>query len=77
MAFHRGTDGRPGVLALATRLPAGLERAGGWRDTAVDLPTAFRDELTGRTHGPGPVPVAGILQPYPVALLVPVNGENA
>ncbi|BAS10152.1 maltooligosyl trehalose synthase [Arthrobacter sp. Hiyo4] len=80
VAFDRGADsagGAPGALTLATRLPVGLERAGGWRDTAVELPTAMRDELTGRTHGPGPVPVAGILEQYPVALLAPVNGDNA
>jgi (1->4)-alpha-D-glucan 1-alpha-D-glucosylmutase len=82
VAFDRGEDstgtgGTPGALTLATRLPFGLERAGGWRDTAVELSTAMRDELTGRTHGPGPVPVADILQPYPVALLAPVNGDNA
>ncbi|MET3173758.1 UNVERIFIED_ORG: (1-_4)-alpha-D-glucan 1-alpha-D-glucosylmutase [Arthrobacter sp. UYCu721] len=82
VAFDRGADSNstgstPGALTLATRLPFGLERAGGWRDTAVELSTALRDELTGRTHGPGPVPVAEILQLYPVALLAPVNGDNA
>jgi (1->4)-alpha-D-glucan 1-alpha-D-glucosylmutase len=82
VAFDRGADsnvtgGTPGALAVATRLPFGLERAGGWRDTAVELSAAMRDELTGRTHGPGPVPVARILQQYPVALLAPVNGDNA
>lgn len=82
VAFDRGEDstgtgGTPGALTLATRLPSGLERAGGWRDTAVELSTSMRDELTGRTHGPGLVPVAGILQQYPVSLLAPVNGDNA
>ncbi|QHK19886.1 malto-oligosyltrehalose synthase [Pseudarthrobacter psychrotolerans] len=77
VAFDRGAPGLSGAVTLASRLPCGLERAGGWRDTAVELSTAFRDELTGRTHGPGPVPVADILQPYPVALLAPVNGDNA
>jgi (1->4)-alpha-D-glucan 1-alpha-D-glucosylmutase len=82
VAFDRGADsnstgGTPGALTLATRHPSGLERAGGWRDTAIQLSAAMRDELTGRTHGPGPVPVAGILQQYPVALLAPVNGDNA
>ncbi|MET4589076.1 malto-oligosyltrehalose synthase [Arthrobacter sp. 754] len=77
VAFGRGASGATGAVTLATRLPYGLERSGGWRDTAVELPTAFRDELTARTYGPGPVPVADILQPYPVALMVPVNGDNA
>lgn len=77
VTFDRGAGNTPGAVTLATRLPFGLEGEGGWRDTAVELSTAMRDELTGRTHGPGPVPVAAILQQYPVALLAPVNGENA
>lgn len=77
VAFDRGPAGMPGAVTLAIRLPLGLERAGGWRDTAVELSTSLRDELTGRTHGPGPVPVADIFQQYPVALLAPANGENA
>lgn len=77
VAFDRGAGNTPGALTLATRLPCGLQRDGGWRDTAVELSTALRDELTGRTHGPGTVPVAAILQHYPVALLAPVNGDNA
>jgi (1->4)-alpha-D-glucan 1-alpha-D-glucosylmutase len=77
VAFHRGVDGATGALTLATRLPAGLAADGGWRDTAVELPTALRDELTGNSYGPGPVSVAGVLGTYPVALLVPVDGEKA
>jgi len=77
LAFTRGTDATSGALTLATRLPAGLEAAGGWRDTAVDLSTAMRDELTGTSHGPGRVSVAEVLGTYPVALLVPVDGEKA
>ncbi|MEW1809479.1 malto-oligosyltrehalose synthase [Pseudarthrobacter phenanthrenivorans] len=77
LAFSRGTDASSGALTLATRLPAGLDAAGGWRDTAVDLPVAMRDELTGAAYGPGRVSVAEVLGTYPVALLVPVDGENA
>ncbi|GAB5078077.1 malto-oligosyltrehalose synthase [Arthrobacter sp. AD-310] len=78
LAFNRGAgDGAPGALTLATRLPAGLEAAGGWRDTAVELPAPMRDELTGASYGPGGVLVADVLGTYPVALLVPVDGENA
>ena len=78
LAFSRGDGkGTNGALTLATRLPAGLEAAGGWRDTAVDLSTGMRDELTGAGYGPGPVSVADVLGTYPVALLVPVDGENA
>jgi (1->4)-alpha-D-glucan 1-alpha-D-glucosylmutase len=77
LAFTRGTDATSGALTLATRLPAGLEAACGWRDTAVDLSTAMRDELTGASFGPGQVSVAEVLGTYPVALLVPVDGEKA
>lgn len=77
LAFSRGTDASSGALTLSTRLPAGLDAAGGWRDTALDLPVAMRDELTGAAYGPGRVSVAEVLGTYPVALLVPVDGENA
>ncbi|UKA65640.1 malto-oligosyltrehalose synthase [Arthrobacter sp. FW306-05-C] len=77
LAFSRGTDASSGALTLATRLPAGLEASGGWRDTAVDLSTAMRDELTGASYGPGQVSVAEVLGTYPVALLAPVDGEKA
>lgn len=77
LAFHRGGDGALGALTLATRLPAGLAADGGWRDTAVELSVAVRDELTGNSYGPGSVPVADVLRTYPVALLVPVDGEKA
>jgi (1->4)-alpha-D-glucan 1-alpha-D-glucosylmutase len=77
LAFHRGTDAAPGALTLATRLPAGLAADGGWRDTAVELPVAMRDELTGAGYGPGSVSVADVLGTYPVALLAPVDGDKA
>jgi len=77
LAFSRGTDASSGALTLATRLPAGLQAGGGWRDTAVDLSTAMRDELTGASYGPGQVSVAEVLGTYPVALLAPVDGEKA
>ncbi|MBW8484684.1 malto-oligosyltrehalose synthase [Actinomadura sp. PM05-2] len=66
VAFRRGR-----AVTVATRLPAGLERRGGWGGTALDLPGghAWRDVLTGAVHerpdlGP-------ILAALPVALLVP------
>ena len=71
LGFDRGGTAGGGALTLATRLPRGLERQGGWQETAVELATAMTDELTGNTFGPGPVRVAGILRDYPVALLVP------
>jgi (1->4)-alpha-D-glucan 1-alpha-D-glucosylmutase len=66
LAFDRG-----GVVTLVTRLPKGLERSGGWRDTTVELPSArLLDVLTGAEHG-GTVEVARLLATYPVALLRP------
>ncbi|MBD1544160.1 malto-oligosyltrehalose synthase [Arthrobacter sp. IA7] len=76
LAFHRGTPATPGALTLATRLPYGLERDGGWRDTAVELETAMKDELTGAGFAPGTVKITDIFRTYPVALLVPQTGEE-
>ncbi|MFE4197467.1 malto-oligosyltrehalose synthase [Paenarthrobacter sp. NPDC056912] len=72
VAFDRGAD-RAGVVAVGTRLPKRLAREGGWRDTSIDLPVKSRDELTGTTFSAGSVPVATLLERYPVALLVPVD----
>ncbi|MEV7772005.1 malto-oligosyltrehalose synthase [Kitasatospora sp. NPDC086791] len=67
LAFARGDD----VVTAVTRLPYGLERAGGWRDTVLELPAGgpWTDELTPRTFPAGAVPVAELLAGYPVALL--------
>ena len=60
-----------GAVTLATRLPLGLERSGGWRDTTVELPIGrFVDVLTGAEHT-GTVDLARLLASYPVALLRP------
>lgn len=62
---------RGGVIAVATRLPVGLARRGGWGDTVLmhrDLPSV--DVLTGRKIDGGPVRLAELLDTYPVALLV-------
>ncbi|GHF40996.1 malto-oligosyltrehalose synthase [Kitasatospora xanthocidica] len=66
-AFARGED----VVTAVTRLPYGLERAGGWRGTALELPAGgpWTDELTLRDFPAGPVPVAELLATLPVALL--------
>ncbi|WP_405372010.1 MULTISPECIES: malto-oligosyltrehalose synthase [unclassified Microbacterium] len=65
VAFDRG-----GVIAIATRLPAGLAAAGGWRDTIVPLPAGtWRDALTGRITT-GYARLSDTLTDYPVALLV-------
>jgi (1->4)-alpha-D-glucan 1-alpha-D-glucosylmutase len=67
IAFVR--DGR--VATLATRLPVGLARRGGWGEATVELPAGrWRDELTGATHDGGRVSVASVLGTLPVSLLV-------
>ena len=65
VAFDRG-----GAITLATRLPVGLARAGGWDSTELALPGRFTDTLTGATHS-GRTAVAELLSRYPVALLLP------
>ena len=68
---HAVAMDRGGVLAVATRLPVGLARRGGWGDTVLlrhDLPAT--DVLTGRRIGAGPVRLSDLLETYPVALLV-------
>ena len=63
---------RGGAVTLATRLPVGLERAGGWRDTRVLLqPGKYRDVITGRLlSSDGALAVKEAFAVYPVALLV-------
>ncbi|ROS74838.1 maltooligosyl trehalose synthase [Curtobacterium sp. PhB130] len=68
VAFDRG-----GAVTVATRLPIGLARVGGWGDTLIHpAPVDRVDLLTGR-----PVPasrgiaLSELLTTYPVALLVP------
>ena len=66
-AFDRG-----GAVAVLTRLPLGLERDGGWRDTALVLPAgSWRNVVTGRLHAvEGPHPLSDLLSTWPAALLV-------
>jgi (1->4)-alpha-D-glucan 1-alpha-D-glucosylmutase len=66
VAFDRG-----GAITVATRLPVGLERAGGWRDTVLPLPGPVTDVLTGTPYDGGDVALDTLLAHYPVALLVP------
>lgn len=70
-ADHAVAMDRGGVLAVATRLPVGLSRRGGWGDTVLlrrELPAT--DALTGRRFDRGPILFAELLETYPVALLV-------
>jgi (1->4)-alpha-D-glucan 1-alpha-D-glucosylmutase len=70
-AAHLVVFDRGGVVTLATRLPVGLRRRGGWGDTVAHLPAGrFTDALTGRDHDGGTRRVADLLEVYPVALLV-------
>jgi (1->4)-alpha-D-glucan 1-alpha-D-glucosylmutase len=65
IAFDRG-----GAVTIATRLPVGLEAAGGWGDTAVLLPhRAVTDVIADVTYEGGEVRIADLLSRYPVALL--------
>jgi len=73
LAFSRGDSPGEGALTLVTRLPHGLERKGGWQNTAVVLAADMSEELTGRRFGPGEVLVREILSNHPVAILVPVQ----
>jgi malto-oligosyltrehalose synthase len=64
VAFRRGCD----VVAVATRLPVGLRRAGGWAGTHLSLPPGeWRDVLTDRMADGD---LGELLGQLPVALLV-------
>ena len=75
-AFQRG--GR--AVTVVTRLPAGLRRRGGWRDTVLSLPgrprpgAIWTDLLTGALHRGPAIPMSELTIRLPVALLVP-QGE--
>jgi (1->4)-alpha-D-glucan 1-alpha-D-glucosylmutase len=66
LAFDRG-----GVVAVATRLPVGLSRRGGWGDTVLSLDGhSWTEVFTNATYGGNRIAVAELLSTYPVALLV-------
>ncbi|MEV5746787.1 malto-oligosyltrehalose synthase [Actinoallomurus sp. NPDC052308] len=65
VAFRRG-----GAVIVATRLPAGLERRGGWSDTHLDLPGGpWHDVLTDQSY-PSGLELDGVLRLLPVAVLI-------
>jgi (1->4)-alpha-D-glucan 1-alpha-D-glucosylmutase len=69
-ALGRGDDGLR-VVGLVTRLAVSLGRYGGWQDHTVTLPEGlWHDALTGCSLDGGPVRLADLLTPLPVALLV-------
>jgi (1->4)-alpha-D-glucan 1-alpha-D-glucosylmutase len=68
-ADHLVAFARAGVVAVATRLPVTLAETG-WQDTVLALPPGtWTDHLTHRDV-PEVVPVADLLDRYPVAVLV-------
>jgi len=77
LAFLRGDR----VAAIATRLPATLDRLGGWRGTALALPAGtWRCALTGQTYEMGSalgdeLPLERLTAALPVALLVRQDEE--
>ncbi|MFP7759982.1 malto-oligosyltrehalose synthase [Marisediminicola sp. LYQ85] len=69
VAFDRG-----GAITVATRLPLGLARDGGWDDTIIELAgRPVVDVLTNRRFDGGTIPLSELLATYPVALLVPAE----
>jgi len=79
VAFARGDPAHTGggPLTVATRLPVGLRRRGGWADTILPLPGAgWRDVLTGQVHDGDRVPLAELTRRLPVALLIPVDSPH-
>jgi (1->4)-alpha-D-glucan 1-alpha-D-glucosylmutase len=66
LAFSRSDD----LVAVATRLPVGLERRGGWGETTFPLASGtWTDALTGQGFDGDDVRLADLLATYPVALL--------
>jgi (1->4)-alpha-D-glucan 1-alpha-D-glucosylmutase len=74
VAFARGGPaGRERLVAVATRLPVGLEADGGWRDTVLPLPGGaddWTDVVTGSPVDGSAPRLSELLARYPVALLV-------
>jgi (1->4)-alpha-D-glucan 1-alpha-D-glucosylmutase len=73
LAFARGAA----AVTVATRLPAGLARRGGWAGTVLAMPAApadsdgWRDALTGAVHAGPQLSLEQLTFRLPVALLVP------
>jgi len=66
VAFSRAGQ----CVTVATRLPAGLRRRGGWRDTVLALPAGkWQDVLTAATYSGGDIALADLTTSLPVALL--------
>ena len=72
LAFARGDD----VITVAARLPVGLQRAGGFGTTELELPAgSWHDAITGEAVTSARV--GDILRGLPVALLVRTEADAA
>ncbi|MEU9743252.1 malto-oligosyltrehalose synthase [Micromonospora chersina] len=73
VAFDRG-----GVIAVATRLPLRLARAGGWGDTTLAISgNSVTDVFTSRVYSGSELLMQDLLSTYPVALLAPTDSVEA
>ncbi|WP_346534620.1 malto-oligosyltrehalose synthase [Micromonospora sp. DPT] len=73
VAFDRG-----GAVAVATRLPLRLARAGGWRGTTLSISgNSVTDVFTGRVYSGSELLLDDLLSTYPVALLAPTDSVEA
>jgi (1->4)-alpha-D-glucan 1-alpha-D-glucosylmutase len=68
-ADHAVAYDRGGAISVITRLPARLERSGGWQETAIDVGGAATEIISGRRFG-REIALADLFADYPVALLV-------
>ena len=69
VSMARTLDDEPQVIAVATRTPLSLERAGGWRGTTLTLPEGtWTDRLTGQKYS-GTVEMSQLCAELPAALL--------
>ncbi|GHJ54955.1 malto-oligosyltrehalose synthase [Nonomuraea sp. TT08I-71] len=73
VAFDRG-----GAVAVATRLPLRLARAGGWGDTTLAISgNSVTEVFTGRVYSGFELLMHDLLSTYPVALLAPTDSVEA
>jgi (1->4)-alpha-D-glucan 1-alpha-D-glucosylmutase len=71
-AGHVVAADRGGAISVATRLPFGLERLGGWGDTVLLAPAGrYVDAFTGERVEGESIQLGTLLARYPVALLLP------
>jgi (1->4)-alpha-D-glucan 1-alpha-D-glucosylmutase len=74
-AGHVVAADRGGAIPVATRLPIGLARRGGWGDTTLLVPAGrYVDAFTGTAFDSAEPRLADLLARYPVALLLRDEG---